>query len=139
MARELIRAGVTTAMLLGACLSLPVLAQSRGELLYSTHCIACHTAQVHWRERKLVTDWTSLRAQVWRWQTDAALGWNDDDVAEVARYLNDEFYRFPQAAGSAGLGGFASRWEGKGQSRTPSDESLRPSATKDRETNRSRR
>lgn len=89
----------------------PVLAQSRGELLYSTHCIACHTEKVHWRERKLVTDWTSLRAQVWRWQADAALGWNDGDVAEVARYLNEEFYRFPQAATPASPGGFASRWE----------------------------
>ena len=113
MARKLILAGVTA--LLGACLSLPVLAQSRGELLYSTHCIACHTQQVHWRERKLATDWTSLRAQVWRWQADAALGWNDDDVAEVARYLNDEFYRFPPATAPAGLGGFASRWEGQGR------------------------
>jgi mono/diheme cytochrome c family protein len=74
----------------------PALAQSRGALLYATHCIACHTQQVHWRQRRLATDWTSLKAQVWRWQSDAALAWSDDDVAEVARYLNEEFYRFPQ-------------------------------------------
>ena len=127
MARELILAGATTTLLLGACLSLPVLAQSRGELLYSTHCIACHTEQVHWRERKLVTDWASLRAQVWRWQADAALGWNDDDVAEVARYLNEEFYRLPSATVPAGLGGFASRREGPGRREMPLGESLVPS------------
>ena len=27
--------------------------QSRGELLYSTHCIACHTSQMHWRDKKV--------------------------------------------------------------------------------------
>src|SRR5574338_705145 len=35
---------------------------TRGELLYSTHCIACHSAQVHWREKKLATDWATLRS-----------------------------------------------------------------------------
>ena len=35
---------------------------SRGELLYSKHCIACHTAQVHWRDKKLATDWKSLKS-----------------------------------------------------------------------------
>lgn len=89
--------------------AVPALAQSRGALLYSTHCIACHTEQVHWRQKRLVTDWTSLRAQVWRWQADAALAWSDDDVAEVARHLNEEFYRFPQASVAQGISGFAAR------------------------------
>ncbi|WP_158100951.1 hypothetical protein [Variovorax sp. JS1663] len=78
--------------------STAVQAQSRGALLYETHCIACHTDQVHWRQRRLATDWPSLKAQVWRWQSDAALGWGDDDVVDVARYLNEEFYRFPDPA-----------------------------------------
>ena len=25
---------------------------SRGELLYTTHCIACHSTQVHWRDKR---------------------------------------------------------------------------------------
>lgn len=107
------------AMLAVLASSFPVLAQSRGSLLYQTHCIACHTEQVHWRQRRLATDWTSLRAQVWRWQADAALGWGDDDVAEVARYLNEEFYRFPGEAAPAGRGGYASRWEGESEQWVP--------------------
>ena len=67
---------------------------SRGELLYTTHCIACHTEQVHWRDKKLARDWTSLRLQVRRWQGNAALGWNNADVAEVTRYLNTRYYHF---------------------------------------------
>ena len=67
---------------------------TRGELLYTTHCIACHTTQMHWRDRKLVTDWASLKVQVRRWQGAAQLNWNEDDIDDVARFLNDAFYRF---------------------------------------------
>lgn len=73
----------------------PVRDAARGELLYSTHCIACHTAQVHWRDKKLATDWIDLRAEVYRWQKFSGLGWDDDDVAAVARYLNALHYHYP--------------------------------------------
>jgi len=73
----------------------PLREPTRGELLYSTHCIACHSAQVHWREKKIVTDWTSLQAQVRRWQAVSGLGWSNEDIAEVARYLNGLHYRYP--------------------------------------------
>jgi hypothetical protein len=77
-------------------------AQSRGELLYSTHCIACHTTQMHWRDKKQATDWNSLKAQVRAWQATARLEWSEDDVAEVARYLNERFYRFVQPSAALG-------------------------------------
>lgn len=71
--------------------------QSRGEMLYSTHCIACHTTEIHWRDKSLVSDWITLRAQVKRWQGVAMLGWSDADILEVARYLNQLHYRFEPA------------------------------------------
>ena len=67
---------------------------TRGELLYTTHCIACHTTQVHWRQQKLVTDWASLNHQVRRWAGNTGLDWTDEEIGEVARYLNAAFYRF---------------------------------------------
>ena len=67
----------------------------RGELLYSTHCIACHTTQIHWRDKKLAKDYPGLVAEVGRWQKLAGLGWNADDIAAVARYLNTLFYHYP--------------------------------------------
>jgi mono/diheme cytochrome c family protein len=79
--------------------------QSRGELLYSTHCIACHTQQIHWREQKLVTDWASLDGQVRRWARNAGLSWSDNDVAEVARYLNALHYRFAEPSVTGAEGG----------------------------------
>jgi cytochrome c553 len=82
---------------------------SRGELLYSTHCIACHTQQVHWREQKLVTDWASLDGQVRRWARNTGLSWSDDDVVEVARYLNALHYRFPVPSVTGAEGGHTPR------------------------------
>lgn len=66
----------------------------RGELLYTTHCVACHNARVHWRDKRLATDWNSLRAEVRRWQGFQKLGWSEGDIAEVARYLNHFYYDF---------------------------------------------
>jgi len=77
---------------------------SRGELLYTTHCIACHTKDIHWREQKLATDWPSLERQVRRWARNSGLAWSDGDVADVVRYLNATYYRFaaPSVTGAAG-------------------------------------
>jgi len=73
----------------------------RGELLYATHCMACHSDQVHWRDTKLATDWKSLQSEVDRWQALSGLRWNPQDIADVARYLNTVYYRYP--AGLLGL------------------------------------
>lgn len=70
----------------------------RGELLYANHCIACHNSQVHWRQKKVVSDWSTLLSEVRRWQGVAGLGWRDEDTLDVARYLNSLYYRFPPPA-----------------------------------------
>lgn len=79
-------------------------APGRGELLYATHCIACHTSQMHWRDNRRAHDWESLRAQVRLWQGNTGLQWDEADIAEVAGYLNDTIYRYPRTAGSVELG-----------------------------------
>jgi len=77
-------------------------ASSRGELLYSTHCIECHTVQMHWRAQRLARDWESLKAQVWRFQGVARLNWTEEEVDAVARHLNDTIYQFPRPQASLG-------------------------------------
>lgn len=69
-------------------------AQARGYLLYTQHCVECHTEQVHWRDGRRATDWTSLHKQVRRWQSVAQLDWDEEDIQNVARYLNTRFYDF---------------------------------------------
>jgi mono/diheme cytochrome c family protein len=66
---------------------------TRGELLYATHCNACHTTQMHWRERRVATDWAALKAQVRRWQDELKLNWSEADITEVARHLNRRYYQ----------------------------------------------
>jgi mono/diheme cytochrome c family protein len=83
-----------SALICAAAFADPTHSPSRGELLYSTHCIGCHTAQKHWRDKKQVTDWDSLEQQVRRWQAAVMLEWNEDDIHEVARHLNDSYYHF---------------------------------------------
>ena len=79
----------------------PAPAPARGELLYSRHCIACHTTEMHWRNNKQAYDWNSLKEQVRRWQGNAGLMWEEADIVEVSRYLNDTIYRYPRTDGRA--------------------------------------
>lgn len=73
---------------------LPAHSETRGEMLYSLHCKSCHTSEVHWREGKLATNWLSLKAQVFRWQNNIELGWGEDEITDVTRYLNSTHYHF---------------------------------------------
>ena len=74
------------------------MAQSRGELLYTTHCISCHTTEMHWRDKRSANDWTTLKLQVRRWQDAASLAWSDGDILDVSRYLNESIYHFERMA-----------------------------------------
>jgi hypothetical protein len=80
----------------------PNVVEPRGELLYSTHCIGCHTTQIHWRDKKLATDWISLKEQVRRWSSNTGLAWREDDLQLVTRHLNTLYYHFPVAGGQIG-------------------------------------
>jgi mono/diheme cytochrome c family protein len=76
---------------------------ARGRLLYGTYCISCHAAEIHWREKKLASDWSALKNQVRRWQKVAELGWSEDDIEQVSAYLNASYYHF-SATDKIGLG-----------------------------------
>lgn len=95
---------VTTMLLLaGAATALaqsPAPDTSRGRLLYENHCIECHSTQMHWRDKRLATNWESLRAWVRQWQQQALLGWTDDDITDVTRHLNRSIYRFREPGGA---------------------------------------
>jgi mono/diheme cytochrome c family protein len=97
--REVARSALTLVGIVLAGLFAPAgaaSAQSRGELLYTTHCIACHSTQMHWRDQRRATDLDSLKEQVRLWQGRALLSWTEDDIVEVTRYLNQRIYRFGQ-------------------------------------------
>ena len=81
---------------LAAAALLPAHAQvERGRVLYETHCINCHTTGVHARDHREVENFQGLRQWVARWNVNLALGWGEEDILEVALYLNRRFYAFP--------------------------------------------
>jgi hypothetical protein len=69
-------------------------AQTRGELLYATHCDSCHSTEIHWRDKSAAFDWSALTAQVRRWEGAASLTWSENDILEVSRDLNERHYHF---------------------------------------------
>lgn len=76
---------------------------TRGQLLYATHCVECHSTQMHWRQLRQARDWDTLKAQVRRWQGTAGLGWSEEDITEVAKHLNQTIYQFPQPEERVGM------------------------------------
>ena len=84
----------------------------RGGELYRAYCNACHTAQIHWREKSLVHSWNDLRYQVSRWQRNSGQNWNREEIEDVAAYLNQLFYQAPcpvPGCGGPTAGGNAER------------------------------
>lgn len=96
MSSPLIRTWVLCAAALTAAVAQAQPAANRGQLLYATHCVECHTTQMHWRDQRLARDMNGLRGQVRRWQGEARLQWSDEDIEAVARHLNDTIYQFPR-------------------------------------------
>jgi mono/diheme cytochrome c family protein len=107
--RQRLTSRLLPALLLSFGLVPAVWAQGRGELLYNTHCVACHSTQMHWRDKRQVVDWPSLRAQVRLWQATGLLAWDETDIDQVARYLNDTYYRYPNPATATGQAGAGRR------------------------------
>ncbi|MBL0428416.1 cytochrome c [Ramlibacter alkalitolerans] len=71
---------------------------SRGQLLYTTHCIECHSTQMHWRDARRARDWDTLRTWVRHWAGESRLQWTEEDVDAVARYLDESVYKFGRLA-----------------------------------------
>jgi mono/diheme cytochrome c family protein len=65
----------------------------RGQALYENHCRECHESLAHTRDGRHVASLDALRARVASWSVHSGLGWSDEDVDDVADYLNRQFYR----------------------------------------------
>ncbi len=64
-----------------------------GQILHDTYCVVCHDSRVYTREERLARDYPEIRAQVWRWQQNIGLYWNDADIERVSNYIASKFYR----------------------------------------------
>jgi cytochrome c553 len=62
--------------------------------LYQEHCLKCHGPEIYTRDDRKVTSLPGLHRQVQRCETALGLRWFDEDINDVAAYLNEQFYHF---------------------------------------------
>ena len=53
-------------------------------------------AQLYWRELEQARDWDSLKAQLRNWHHAANPGWDEAQIEEVTRALNQAVFRFAE-------------------------------------------
>lgn len=83
--------------LLLTALSSPVMAQQfiRGQELYENHCRTCHESWAHERKgRSVVSSLQDLHRRVAAWATHSGLDWSNEEIDDVADYLDQAYYHF---------------------------------------------
>ncbi len=68
----------------------------RGRMLYENHCTSCHESVVHIRNDRKAKSLGEVNWQIARWATEHRLEWRYDEVRDVSRYLNAQYYQFPK-------------------------------------------
>lgn len=66
----------------------------RGRALYESRCFNCHSESVHGRKTRVASDFNDVRRWVVRWNDNLGLSWGDEEIDDVAVYLNETYYRF---------------------------------------------
>ena len=83
-----------TVCLLGATSSLQAANPDNGKALVESNCTKCHDERVYTRQDRRVTTLEGLHKQVTNCERSLGLKWFDDDIADVAAYLNQTYYHF---------------------------------------------
>ncbi len=72
-----------------------------GEELHAKNCITCHSSltrgkptSLYTRANRRVTSREGLTKQVRRCELSLGLKWFDEDIDDVAEYLNESYYHF---------------------------------------------
>jgi mono/diheme cytochrome c family protein len=69
-------------------------AAQRGQLLYENHCMSCHESVVHIRSTKHTRSIQELQARVRLWAENLKLRWGKEEVDDVVKYLDTQYYKF---------------------------------------------
>lgn len=68
----------------------------RGALLYENQCIGCHTSVLHVREDRRSASYAAMRDTVRHWAQVQHLEWTEQEVDDVATFLEARYYHFEQ-------------------------------------------
>lgn len=66
----------------------------QGRNLYEEHCVACHDSTVYTRKDRIVHSFSELKERIRQCELSNELAWFDEEVEDVATYLNNNFYHF---------------------------------------------
>ncbi len=69
-------------------------AQSQAQTMHDTYCIVCHGTEVYTRDTRLANNYTGLREQVSRWQSNVNLNWSDVEIDMMSGWLAERYYGF---------------------------------------------
>jgi len=83
-----------TVCLLAAASSLQAANPDNGKSLVEGNCTKCHDERVYTRQDRRVTTPEGLTKQVTNCERSLGLKWFDDDIDDVAAYLNQTYYHF---------------------------------------------
>lgn len=82
------------ALLATALSSAPAYAEEDAAALYQENCTKCHNSEVFTRADHKITSYDGLVRQVQRCELSLQLTWFDDEIKDVADYLNTHYYHF---------------------------------------------
>jgi cytochrome c553 len=69
-------------------------AVERGKILHEQNCVKCHGTWLYTRTNRRIKTYAGLISHVQRCATNLNKQWWEEEVADVAEYLNAEFYLF---------------------------------------------
>jgi mono/diheme cytochrome c family protein len=65
-----------------------------GQQLLSAHCGECHDTSIYSAAGRKAKDLDTIKQQTESGALALGLQWSSNDVADVAAYLNEQFYRY---------------------------------------------
>lgn len=86
--------GLSALGLLGVMQAATAADIDNGKSLHQKFCQSCHDSGVYTRPNRKVTTPGGLENQVRRCDMSLGLKWFEDDITDVAAYLNQSYYKF---------------------------------------------
>ena len=65
-----------------------------GKALHDENCMRCHQENIYTRKNRLIHSFPDLHERIRQCELSADLTWFDEEIDNVAAYLNDAFYHF---------------------------------------------